>query len=146
MVIFYCGFPLKIACGLLTTETIKEIARVRQFSNDDIFHIVYKIRFKAYRCESIYILFLKEVFAKNERGYRLTTNNKRFWSLLILLLLKIELNWKKRLIPKNAASTQIQKVAIINPDRKNNHFNSKQIIKILQPIIIDFFSDAFVYI
>ena len=84
MVIFYCGFPLKIACGLLTTETIKEIARVRQFSNDDIFHIVYKIRFKAYRCESIYILFLKEVFAKNERGYRLPTNNKRFWSLLIL--------------------------------------------------------------
>ena len=78
MVIFYCGFPLKIACGLLATETIKEIARVRQFSNDDIFHIVYKIRFKAYRCESIYILFLKEVFAKNERGYRLTTNNKRF--------------------------------------------------------------------
>ena len=65
MVIFYCGFSLQIACGLLATETIKEIARVRQFSNDDIF-IVYKIRFKAYRCESIYILFLKGVFAKNK--------------------------------------------------------------------------------
>ena len=29
---------------------------------------------------------LKGVFAKNERGYRLTAKNKRFWSLLILLL------------------------------------------------------------
>ena len=29
---------------------------------------------------------LKEVLAKNERGYRLTAKNKRFWSLLILLL------------------------------------------------------------
>ena len=28
---------------------------------------------------------LKGVFAKNERGYRLTVKNKRFWSLLILL-------------------------------------------------------------
>ena len=76
MVIFYCGFPLKIACGLLATETIKEIARVRQFSNDDIFHIVYKIRFKAYRCESIYILFLKEVFAKNEPLYPLQASDE----------------------------------------------------------------------
>ena len=30
--------------------------------------------------------YLKGVFAKNERGYRLTEKNKRFWSLLILLL------------------------------------------------------------
>ena len=30
--------------------------------------------------------FLKGVFAKNERGYRLTEKNKRFWSLLILLI------------------------------------------------------------
>ena len=29
---------------------------------------------------------LKGVFAKNERGYRLTAIKKRFWSLLILLL------------------------------------------------------------
>jgi len=29
---------------------------------------------------------LKGVFAKNERGYRLKAKNKRFWSLLILLL------------------------------------------------------------
>ena len=30
--------------------------------------------------------FLKGVFAKNERGYRLNAKNKRFWSPLILLL------------------------------------------------------------
>ena len=29
---------------------------------------------------------LKGVFAKNERGYRYAAKNKRFWSLLILLL------------------------------------------------------------
>ena len=29
---------------------------------------------------------IKEVFAKNERGYRLTAKNNRFRSLLILLL------------------------------------------------------------
>ena len=32
------------------------------------------------------ILPLKVVFAKNERGYRFTAINNRFWSLLILLL------------------------------------------------------------
>ena len=32
------------------------------------------------------ILPLKVVFAKNERGYRFTAMNNRFWSLLILLL------------------------------------------------------------
>ena len=36
---------------------------------------------------SIIILnYLKGVFAKNERGYRLSAIKKRFWSLLILLL------------------------------------------------------------
>ena len=34
---------------------------------------------------------------------------------------------------------QNQKVAIFNSDRKKNQFISKQIIQILQPIIIDFF-------
>ena len=32
------------------------------------------------------LISLKGVFAKNERGYRLNAKNKRFWSLLILLL------------------------------------------------------------
>jgi len=37
-------------------------------------------------------------------------------------------------------SIQIQKFAIFDSGRKNNQCNSKQIIQILQPIIIDFFS------
>ena len=41
---------------------------------------------------------------------------------------------------KNVASIQIQKVAIYNSDRKKNQFNFKQIIQILQPIVIDQFS------
>ena len=40
----------------------------------------------------------------------------------------------------NVASKQIQKVAIFDSDRKKVQFKSKQIIQILQPIIIDFFS------
>ena len=32
------------------------------------------------------VLYLKGVFAKNERGYRLNAIKKRLWSLLILLL------------------------------------------------------------
>ena len=34
----------------------------------------------------IFNKFLKGVFAKNNRGYRLKAKNKRFWLLLILLL------------------------------------------------------------
>ena len=34
----------------------------------------------------LFSLTLKGVFTKNERGYRFTAKNKRFWSLLILLL------------------------------------------------------------
>ena len=34
----------------------------------------------------LWIFYVFGVFAKNERGYRLTAKNNRFWSLLILLL------------------------------------------------------------
>ena len=71
---------------------------------------------------------LKGVFAKNERGYRLTTKNKRFCCV-----------YKEKIV-KNVPSIQIQKVATFNSDRKKNHFNYKQIIQILQQIIIDYFS------
>ena len=37
-------------------------------------------------CRGLDGLFLKGVFAKNERGYRLNAIKKRFWSLLVLLL------------------------------------------------------------
>ena len=39
---------------------------------------------------------------------------------------------------KNVAFIQIQKVAICKSDRKK--FNSKQLIQILQPFVIDYFS------
>ena len=37
-----------------------------------------------------YIMWLKGVFAKNERGYRLNAIKKRFWSLLIFYLLRLQ--------------------------------------------------------
>ena len=60
---------------------------------------------------------LKEVFAKNERGYRHTAKNKRFWSLLILLLSVVSIrrkSLKTTYMLNNVASTQIEKVAIHN--------------------------------
>ena len=47
--------------------------------------------------------------------------------------------WRSLLIPKNIASIQIQKVAIFDSDRKKiKLIPNKQIVQILQPIIIDF--------
>ena len=65
-------------------------------------------------------MYLKGVFAKNERGYRLAAKNKRFWLLLILLLTVASLRRKllKTIIPKNVVSIQIQKDATFNSDRK----------------------------
>ena len=84
---------------------------------------------------------LKGVFAKNERGYRLNAIKKRFWSLLILLLSVASIRRKllKTTHTKEHTSIQIQKVATFNSDHKKKQFNFKQIIQILQPIIIDFF-------
>ena len=52
---------------------------------------------------------LKGVFAKNERGYRLTSNEILHRSLLILLLSVASIRRKslKRLTPKSVASIQI---------------------------------------
>ena len=79
---------------------------------------------------------LKGVFAK-----RLMAKNKRFWSLLILLLSVASIRRKlfKTTHIEDVASIQIQKVAIFDSDRKKNQLNSKQVIKILQPITIHFF-------
>ena len=62
---------------------------------------------------------LKGVFAKNERGYRLTGKNDRWQSLLILLL---SIPSIRRKIVKTThteeRSVQIQKVATFVSDRK----------------------------
>ena len=50
---------------------------------------------------------LKGVFAKNERGYRLTVINKS----LLIFLLSVASIMRKRLIPKNVDSIQNKKVA-----------------------------------
>ena len=56
---------------------------------------------------------LKGVFAKNERGYRLTVINKS----LLIFLLSVASIMRKRLIPKNVDSIQIKKVATQDSDR-----------------------------
>ena len=73
---------------------------------------------------------LKGVFAKNERGYRHTAKNKRFWSLLILVLsvtsirrkLFITTHDKERSVHTNSESCNIQLGS------QNNLLKSKQII------------------
>ena len=66
----------------------------------------------------------KGVFAKNERGYRLTAKNKRFW--LLLILLKSVASIKRKLLKttlycmKNIAPIQIQKDAIYSDRKKFN--------------------------
>ena len=76
------------------------------------------------------------MFAKSERGYRLTEKNKRFWSLLILLFSVASIRrklWRTQCpykFRKIQHSTRIVKY----------QFNSKKIIQILQPTEINYFS------
>ena len=43
-------------------------------------------------------------------------------------------------MPKNVAPIQIEEIATYDLDRKKNQINSKQIIQILQPTVIDYLS------
>ena len=43
-------------------------------------------------------------------------------------------------MPKIVAPLQIEEIATYDLDRKKNQFNFKQIIQILQPIVIDYLS------
>ena len=98
-----------------------------------------------------FVIFLKGVFAKNGRGYRLPSKNIRWWLLLIWLVSVASIR-RKLLITthteERSVHTNSEKVAIFDSDRKkiNLIINSKQISNILQPIIIDFFFDAFVLV
>ena len=70
--------------------------------------------------EGIFHYFLKGVFAKNERGYRLNAIKKRFWPLLILLLSVASIG-RKLLKTSHAeflASIQIEKIATYDLDCK----------------------------
>ena len=61
---------------------------------------------------------LKEVVAKNERGYyRLNAKKKCFWSVLICCVDKKKIVKDVRIIPNNLAAIQIDKIATYDLDR-----------------------------
>ena len=85
--------------------------------------------------------YLKGVFAKNERGYKLRAIDKRFDLILLLSVASI----KRKLLKtthaeERIAAIQIQKVATYDSDRKQINLIPNQIIQILQTIGIDYFS------
>ena len=79
----------------------------------------------------LWIFYVFGVFAKNERGYRLTEKNNRFWSLLILLLSVASIRRKllKSTYTEERMALQIQKVATFNSDRKKNQIIQKKSFK-----------------
>ena len=93
----------------------------------------------------IFMIFLKGVFAKNERGCRLNAIKKRFWSPLILLLSVASV---RRKLLKTTYTEECN--VHTNWESCNtwlgsykNPFNFKQINQILQPTVIDYFSTHF---
>ena len=86
---------------------------------------------------------LKGVFAKNEKGYGLNaikalliaTNHTSICCVYKEKIVKNDL-YRRTQCP----SIQIQKDATYDLDRKKNLFNFKQIIQILQPMVIDYLS------
>ena len=101
-------------------------------------------RFLTLNMECVHYVYhymsLKGVFAKNEKGYRLNVIKKRFSSLLILLLLRLLENCWRRLLPNNLRKLQFTTWTV------KNQFNFKQVIQILQPIVIDYFSPHLYFI
>ena len=78
----------------------------------------------------------------NERRYRLLAKNNRFSSLILILLLSvasIRRKLFKTTYSEERSVHEIQKVSIYDSDRKKK-INFKEIIQILKPIVIDYFS------
>ena len=75
---------------------------------------------------------LKGVLAKNERGYRRNAKNKRFRSLLILLLSVASKRRKllKTIHTEERSAHTNSEICNIQLGSENNQFNSKQIIQI----------------
>ena len=83
----------------VTSEIISNKTVINTFKNNEIkFHISLKYLSEGRPCFCLpywcfhrfpicgyFYMYLKGVFAKNERGYRLNAIKKRFWSPLILL-------------------------------------------------------------
>ena len=79
------------------------------------------------------------------KGGKLMSKNYRWWSLPILLhfVASIGENFKKRIIPREERSVHTNSESYnirLGSSKNQNQVNSKQIIQILQPIIIDNFS------
>ena len=78
------------------------------------------------------------MFEENEKGYRLTAKNYRWWSLQTLLLSVAAIRrilLKTNLTEERCVHTKSESCNIWR-NRKKKQFNSKHIIQILQPIII----------
>ena len=99
---------------------------------------LYLQTWRRYETFERFCCYLKGVFAKNVRGYRLNAIKKRFWSLLILLsVASIRRKLLKRLSMKNVVSIQIQKDATWNSDRKQiNLINSFLTEQFLDHILV----------
>ena len=82
---------------------------------------------------------LKGAFAKNERGYRLTAKNYRWWSQPILLLSVASIMRKllKMTLTEERSKYKFGKLQHTTWIVKNQ-FNIKQIIQILKPIWVIF--------
>ena len=89
-----------------------------------------------------YYKTLKGVFTKNERGYMASV--EKYSIVIYTNLSSICCVYRRKLLKTNHTevnsvhSIQIWKISIFNSDPKKKLFDSKQIIQILQPIIIIF--------
>ena len=84
---------------------------------------------------------LKGVFAKNERGYWVTSKNIRWWLQLILLLSVASIKRKmfKTTHTEEHSVYTIAESSNIWLGSEKNQSNFRQIIQKLQPVINDFF-------
>ena len=94
-------------------EVLSHLSNILIAFNSSINILIYVFKVKFY-------WYLKGEFAKNERGFRLTSNRIRYPSLLILLLSVASMRRKlsKSLTPKSVESIQISVVAFSRLDRK----------------------------
>jgi len=90
----YLYFYLRYSADYKDWATVEYATSWSLKANNPTFCIAVQLQWVILKCRSTRkeyksgrkVPSLKGVFLKNERGYRLTAKNKRFWWLLILLL------------------------------------------------------------
>ena len=72
--------------GWTALTVLEHVARINQsiWGFNPAIHV--RSCFQAHLNNRLFSIYLKVVFAKNKRGYRLNATTERFWMLLILLL------------------------------------------------------------